>query len=422
MAGLGPWPADRRVAVAVSGGADSLCLAWLAARWGRPLGLIVDHGLRMESAAEAAMARDRLAGFGVVSQVLTLRVPHGPGLAARARAARYGALAQAVAELGLSDLLVGHHAGDQAETVLMRAARSSGPLGLSGMSAIVEGPRLRLVRPLLATPPDLLRALLRAHRIAWTEDPSNADPGATRTGLRARLADAALRGEVDARIARHGAARAIAGQEVARILARRAAIFPEGYALLDPGPIEPDALAALVRALTGSAYPAPTAALARMAADPRPGTLGGLRLTSAGRLGPGLLLVREAGAMRPPVPAIHGTLWDRRFHLDAPDGLPHGAELGPLGRDARLVRGRTSLPASVLATLPALRASLPGGGRALAVPHLAYFDGWTNRSVRLTFSPSSPAAGAPFCVLASGDAERPVPPHVLDEDTARWSG
>ena len=422
MARLGPWSADRRVAVAVSGGADSLCLAWLASRWGRPVGLIVDHGLRDESALEAALARERLAGFGVPGSVLTLRVSKGPGVAARARSARYAALTEAAAAMGLCDILLGHHAGDQAETVLMREGRASGRAGLSGMAAIVEGRLVRLVRPLLATPPQCLRATLRAENMSWIEDPSNTDLSATRTRLRATLENAILAAQVMARADAAGPARAGAERHAAAVLARRATVFPEGYAVLTPGPIDPGILAGLVRALAGARYPARGRTLARVAADPRPGTLGGIRVMLAGRFGPGLLLVREAQAMRPNIAASHGALWDGRFRLDAPVGLPPNAELGALGEDARLVRDRSHLPACVLRTLPALRAPLPGGGQALAVPHLAYFDGWTNRSVGLTFSPSSPVAGAPFRVLRVGDAEWQAPPHVLDRDVAPWSG
>ncbi len=70
MARLGPWDAARRVAVAVSGGADSLALAVLAQRWGDPVALIVDHGLRPGSAAEAEAARAALAARGMPARIL----------------------------------------------------------------------------------------------------------------------------------------------------------------------------------------------------------------------------------------------------------------------------------------------------------------------------------------------------------------
>src|SRR4051794_31539408 len=119
MAPLGPFEPAPRIAVAVSGGADSMAAALLARDWARRRGgsvvaLVVDHGLRAESAAEAAVTRARLADMGIVAHGLTLEgLARGPGLAARARLARHAALAEAAAALGVLHLMFGHHAGDQ---------------------------------------------------------------------------------------------------------------------------------------------------------------------------------------------------------------------------------------------------------------------------------------------------------------------
>ena len=97
MARLGPFvedtPGQPPVALAVSGGGDSLCLAWLATRWRRNLlAFVVDHGLRAESAAEAALTLERLRDMGVPAQILTLKnLQYGPGIAHLARDARYSA-------------------------------------------------------------------------------------------------------------------------------------------------------------------------------------------------------------------------------------------------------------------------------------------------------------------------------------------
>ncbi|MDR3464564.1 MAG: ATP-binding protein, partial [Xanthobacteraceae bacterium] len=144
MAPLGPFEPAPHLAVAVSGGADSLALAllardWARARGGRVSALVVDHGLRPESAAEAAITLERLAALGIAAQVLALHgLDHGPALAARARAARHAVLAAAAHRLGALHLLFGHHAGDQAETVAMRRLSGSGAAGLAGMAALAE--------------------------------------------------------------------------------------------------------------------------------------------------------------------------------------------------------------------------------------------------------------------------------------------
>src|ERR1700739_1672005 len=114
MARLGPFCAVPRLSVAVSGGADSTALAllaqgWAAARGGDVLALIVDHGLRPNSAAEAALTASRLQACGIASQVLTISDLHGPGLQERARVARYEILGRAARAAGRPHLLLRHH-------------------------------------------------------------------------------------------------------------------------------------------------------------------------------------------------------------------------------------------------------------------------------------------------------------------------
>jgi tRNA(Ile)-lysidine synthase len=403
MACVGPWSATRRVAVAVSGGADSLCLAYLCAGWGQPLGLIVDHGLRPESSAEAAETAKRLVGFSVPSRILRLQgLAPGPGLAARARAARYEALVGAAREAGCVDLLLGHHRLDQAETLLMRQGAGSGAAGLAGMADVVESHDVRFIRPLLGVPPGRLRATLRAAGLAWVDDPSNRNPAALRTRLREDLADAdgtapATR-TLAAEAAAHGSARAKLESETADILARRVAVFPEGYAVLSPGELPVAALAALIRCVGGNPYPEAGASLARLAAAPGEAVLGGVRFLSAGRLGPGLLVVREAAAMAPPLAALDGALWDSRFRVALEAGLPAGLEVGALGPDSVALRQASNLPAAVLQTLPALRLH----GMLAAVPHIGYRHAVMHGSVAVRFSPAHPLAGGPFGRIGGG--------------------
>jgi tRNA(Ile)-lysidine synthase len=408
MAGAG---ASRYPAVAVSGGADSLCLAVLACEWGDPLALIVDHGLRPDSPAEAALTASRLAALGIASRILMLQgLQSGSGLAARARAARYAALNAAAREAGRVDLLLGHHRRDQAETVLMRRLSNSGVAGLAGMAAITETIDLRLLRPLLTLPPGALRGHLRAAGIAWVEDPSNQSPAALRARLRAGLddpeGDGARVKTLAAEASGHAVSRAEEDRRCAVELADRASIFPEGYAILSPGPLSPAALGALIRAVGGGPYLAASAGLLRLASDPRPAVLGGVRLMPAGKHGPGWLLVREAQAMAPPVPARAGTLWDRRFLIerDAADG----AMIGAVGHEAALLRKHSFLPAAVLQTLPALRLA----GALVEVPHIGYRAQSGSARMAVSFAPATPAAGAPFGAAHAGDAEGEVHPHL----------
>jgi tRNA(Ile)-lysidine synthase len=190
MAPFEPFETHPDIAVAVSGGRDSLCLALLADGWirrrrGGLLALIVDHGLRPESASEARLTEGTLRAHGIESAVLRWSGgKRAGGLQEAAREARYRLLAEACRERGILHLLVGHHADDQAETVAMRALRGSGPDGLAGMAALVETPDLRLLRPLLAVARERLTATLVQRGIAWVDDPSNADLRFERARLR----------------------------------------------------------------------------------------------------------------------------------------------------------------------------------------------------------------------------------------------
>jgi tRNA(Ile)-lysidine synthase len=389
MAGLGPFEPAPRLAAAVSGGPDSMALAILAADWSRAnagslFALIVDHGLRPESGMEATTARDRLAARGIPAKVLTLQgLATGPALAERARRARYDALATACHEADILHLLLGHQLADQAETVLIRSLSASGAGGLAAMAPLVETPMLRLLRPLLAVPPAHLRALLAQHGIDWAEDPSNRNPHFLRPRLRLLRRDhggigaaTVALGEAASAAARRRADQADA---VARCLAERVAFHPEGYAVLSP-PLPPAALAAVVQAISGARYPPATASLQALARQLRPATLAGARLLPAGRLGDGLLAVREEAAMAPPVEARNGAIWDNRFRLIG--SLP-GATLGPLGADAPHYRRTSSLPSAVLRCLPAIRR----GGEIIGVPHLSPVPG-----IGVVYSPPSAAS------------------------------
>lgn len=417
MAPLGPFGRPPRLGLAVSGGADSLCLAILTQAWvqsqnGAATAFIVDHGLRPESRAEAEATLGRLASLGLPARILTLAgLAPGSAISERARAARYAALQAACHEAGILDLALGHHAADQAETLLMRHLRGSGPDGLAGMAPMVETPGLRLLRPLLSLPPGRLRATLAQAGLAWAEDPTNHDLHYTRARLRALRADAAGSGPATralvAATAFHARDRAEREAETALWLGRHAVIRPEGFALLPDHDWPPAALSALLRLIGGSAYPPDPAAVALLAAAPRAAigrglSLHGVLLRPTGRLGGGFLLCREAAAMAPPVLAAAGAVWDGRFRRAA--GMPDlpGEWLGGLGPVPKALRARSDLPARVLATLPAFRDS---AGRLIAIPALAWPNPGVIATRRLFFTPAMPAAPA---FLAPGMAGAPI--------------
>lgn len=181
---------DARLALAVSGGADSLALLWLAARAfpGRVTALGVDHRLRADAASELAAAARAAASVGVPWATLTVATPPGPAnLQAEARAARYDALAGWCRSAGVPLLLTAHHLDDQAETLLMRLMRGSGLSGLAGIRARVDLPGVLLLRPLLGHRRADLAGVVRAAGWTAADDPTNRDPRHDRTRARALL-------------------------------------------------------------------------------------------------------------------------------------------------------------------------------------------------------------------------------------------
>jgi tRNA(Ile)-lysidine synthase len=193
LAAAGAPAAGDGVAVAVSGGADSLtllhALRTLAGprRW-RLAVITVDHSLRPGSAADAAFVADHAKSLGLPARVLTLGpgdlAPHrAAGPEAAARAARYAALWPAADELGCPWLATGHTLDDQAETVLLQLLRGAGPDGLAGMTVRTG----RLLRPLLGARRAETRAACAAMGLPWREDPTNAQDAPLRNRVRARL-------------------------------------------------------------------------------------------------------------------------------------------------------------------------------------------------------------------------------------------
>ncbi len=200
--------------VAVSGGPDSLALLLLAAA-ARP-GLVraasIDHALRVGSRAEAETVADLCRELGVGHDLLTIAWPTQPAsaLQERARAARYTALGGWAGAHGLDAVATGHHADDQAETVLMRLMRGAGVRGLAAMrpsAALPGAAQVTLLRPLLSWRRSTLAALVAAAGVQPVDDPSNHDERHERVRVRRLIAEQpAFDSLAIARSARHLAA------------------------------------------------------------------------------------------------------------------------------------------------------------------------------------------------------------------------
>jgi tRNA(Ile)-lysidine synthase len=393
MAPLGPFGAVPRLAVAVSGGPHSLALVlltrdWVAARGGSVLALVADHGLRPESGAEADHVMALLAKAGIEAECLRLGLPGGARLQERARTARLAALTQAAAHHGCPWLLLGHHRGDQAETLAFRALRGSGAAGLAAMAALRAAPECLILRPLLGVAPARLEAVVAAAGLLPVRDPSNDNPRFARIRLRQALGDPGGEGEGVRALAEAAEAFAHrrARQEAALLdrLAAAAEIRPEAYAWVDPKALGDDALgitalARLIGLIGGAAWPVPIEATAALMARGG-GSLAGawMRPGAGGRW----LVVRDPGLIAPAQPFQPSFLWDGRFLVNGPGRS--GWTCGALGAAAADFRAGTSIPLPALRALPAL---WDEEGKLAVLPGLFYGEQVKAAAWRITFAP-----------------------------------
>ena len=183
---------DATIGVAVSGGPDSLALLLLAVavKPGKVETATVDHGLRPESAGEAAMVAEVCARLDVPHRTLLADWPEPPetNVQAAARAMRYRLLNEWAIDQGLAAVATAHHADDQAETLLMRLLRGSGVGGLGGTRATrALSEQVLLIRPLLGWRKTELEELVRNAGLTPVDDPSNRDPRHDRSRIRQML-------------------------------------------------------------------------------------------------------------------------------------------------------------------------------------------------------------------------------------------
>jgi tRNA(Ile)-lysidine synthase len=374
------FPPAGTVVVAVSGGSDSTALLLLlqdhlqrSSSGLLLLSVTVDHGLRTESAREAEQVERICAGRGIPHRTMRWNAEKpSAGVAASAREARYGLLAEAARYVGASMIFTGHTLDDQAETVFMRRQRGDGR-GLAGMApATLYDGEAWIMRPLLGVSRTDLRDVLRSENQAWVEDPSNVDPDFER--VRARQAIAQEGGEGLARLieeCREAARRReIENAEAARLIEESCRLEAPGLVRVSGGLTSADpsagilALRILLAAVSGRDHLADegrTMALwSRLSEGPFRATLAGAMLDVRKA---GLFLYREMrSGWTGATPAKAGALWDGRYRVVA-QRLPPGTVVEAAGKTLAAARARPwthaaarpSLVQAALAAEPVLR-------------------------------------------------------------------
>jgi tRNA(Ile)-lysidine synthase len=419
LASIAQFESSPFLAVAVSGGSDSLALAILADRWARERGgqicaLTVDHRLRPESGNEIRRLGAWLSARAIRHEVLVWagEKPR-TGIQEAARFARYRLLGGWCRDHACLHLIIGHHRDDQIETHLIRRRAHSGQDGLAAMSAIRELADCRLLRPLLGVARDRLVAFLEAERQPFISDPSNLDPAFERSRLRQGDGVPAGNSRLLGEIRVLGRTRAAREHERDTHLARFVSLHSAGFALLDPAmmPETPPEMAerllsAVTAAIGGASYPPRRARIVRLLANlgqaaRRGHTVGGCRFI---RWRERILVTRELAKAAPPVRLRPGEriVWDRRFEIMTPraDGGPF--TIGYLGlpeaphldlRTLQLRRAR--VPRLLLSVLPGV---WDEKGIA-AIPHLGYAREGVVGLPQIVFRPLNPLTQASFAVV-----------------------
>jgi tRNA(Ile)-lysidine synthase len=379
------------VTVAVSGGSDSTALLLLLkdhlqqyAPDTRLVAITIDHGLRLESSAEADEVARLCARLGVAHVIRTWKgAKPATGLPAAAREARHELLAQAAAELESDLVVMGHTADDQAETVLMRGAREAGR-GLAGMApATLYDGRTWFVRPMLAARRQDLRDYLRQRGLGWIDDPSNASEKYERPRVRKRLGAAG--GERDLAAALDRASDAASQRE--RFGEAAATFITEHVTRPAPGLLRVDQAAfdrlatdvALypLRILLATAGGTPhlpdqsrTSALRDRLRTDRP-VRAVLSRALVDRRNAGIFLLREARNLPGAAAMKIGAIWDGRYRLVAKAEETERRSASAAAGHSGLAPVPESLAKAALSREPAHLEGQQGAGWVQAVPVVA---------------------------------------------------
>ncbi|MEE2745243.1 MAG: tRNA lysidine(34) synthetase TilS [Pseudomonadota bacterium] len=391
----------RSVAVALSGGSDSMALAWLLNLWCnihsvKLVPLMVDHQLRPNSNDETIKVSGWLNNWGL--NLVTLSwVGDKPSTSIQesARKARYDLMLSWCKTNRVQDLFLAHNLGDQAETLLMRVIRGSGVNGLACMLPITSSNSIRLIRPFLGIEKERLQKTLQQSNQGWIEDPSNVDPRYTRTTMRAltnALSHSGISPNRLGGLAKNFGRLRIKLDEITSVAVTSGAdIYQSGWARISskflfelPDEIEKRVVLYLLKVVGGKYYPPRVERLLKVIKSlkapiaPKAATIGGCVLdTSEGQT----IIFRREEFSNTPLTQVYGAgclIWRGVFRCVFDSVSVKSGQnmfLAPLGMNGWLDINKktkknieTTIPFSVILTLPTLFFD----GEVVAVPHLGY--------------------------------------------------
>tara|TARA_Y100001970_G_C14258231_1_gene877256 strand:+ start:3909 stop:5276 length:1368 start_codon:yes stop_codon:yes gene_type:complete len=428
---FGPFSSAPRVAVGVSGGADSMTLAMLTNRWavkrgGQAIGLTVDHSLRPDSKKEAMQVKSWLSEIKMPHRILCWNEANksNSGIQKSAREARLRLMCEWCRKQGYINLLLAHHQDDQAETFMLRLAAGSGVDGLASMprsrlTGLSEGGRIRLLRPFLHLPAINLKNTLNSLGYSWVEDPSNNDSRFTRVRLRNSSEILGREGLTAGRIAlvanRMGRDRSALHAQVACFLADNAVLAASGFVTLSGMPWREVSDSVLTRAIyriistvSGSVLPPKLRSIERLVKnmreskfDGRP-TLGGCQFIQKEKIN-SFLVVREAGRIKDEIDISPGDTvrWDGRFTVSLASDSKEKGKIRKINQSdihfLKINKSNADNSKGILTSPHVIRRSLPvlgGVDGSVKIPHLSYEH--KGNGLSAFFEPSLPLCETAF--------------------------
>lgn len=429
MSAIGYFENNPTIAVATSGGADSMALLLLANDWakaknGRIISLTVNHNLRPEAIDEALQVNKWCKKYNIEHQILNWQHdPKGIGpIQENARNARYELMTKWCIENNILHLFLAHHADDQIETLFFRLARGSNLDGLSSMSAqtIVSG--VRLLRPLLRVNKLRLIDTLKLADQAWIEDPSNQNTKYSRVHIRNLLLKTANEFEIKQRagqiVSKFSYLRTLTDRNLVSQITDCISINSMGYAVIDIArfytieiKVMAKVLGQLIQTLSGEQHPPRSEKLLFLSTLIRGKNLS--KKYSIGNLifeilpGNKLIIYREGKFIQgsTPIAQLTPTLWDKRFLIEWDGNNIPDLEVRALGsKGLEHIKKHSPYllkdmpPARIMRTLPSLWLL----EQVVSVPHINYVNnnsGTNICSINIKFFPVKPLAGSSFFVM-----------------------
>ncbi|AIL65381.1 tRNA(Ile)-lysidine synthase [Rickettsiales bacterium Ac37b] len=419
-----PFEDQPIIAVALSGGIDSMALTYLLTEWvynkkGKIIAITVDHGLRAESASEAQLVGAQLLRYGIEHIILRWDNPIKPtsNIQAHARKVRYELLTNWCQENNILHLCIAHNQEDQIETFLNNIDRGSGIDGLSAMYKISYFNNIRIIRPFLNISKASLKHYLEVNNYVWYEDPSNKSDKYQRNRLRKILLayggdESLLTKRLNSTIDNMQRVRNSIENSVSREAINAIRIYTEGYARILVEKflkIDPEEslclLSRLITTISGN--------------EKRPRfksinllrsviinnkifntlTLGNCKI-SLTRDKNEILVYREAVKHNINTILIdnNSMMWDNRFLVVTNEINGHSDHditinyllcegLSIYMKNQNSLLYNKNMPKSVMATLPALRIL----DKVVAIPHIDYYEyEWLKNNIKIDFNPVTP--------------------------------